>query len=477
MDEQVLFEQFHETYDFEPRAGSFELLRSTLLSSQVRVRPRSKFGLRKLSPRSMRLLAVATLFAVSVAATGAFIAIQQYTHRAVPVVPPPTRSPSGTCSQGLQMAGLHMATENVGWRSASRTTDGGVTWRDVSPPRLPNATKGGGTICILDADHAWTTQTTGTSLGLPDHIVVFATDDGGQTWQKGQPVALPGASPAPGQPLVYVTVALDFIDLQHGWMVTDTSASSSTPFVRTLYATSDSGLHWRIVTSESPSTGSVLGKTAVACAESGITFISPDHGWITWDCSQTFGPAPNQYGGLAVIATEDGGHSWLPVRVPLYPTGSDQICSASPPLFSGKQGLLPVSCAGVGHTGLGTAIFRTDDTGSTWSIVSLPFFAEVSQLDFLDVSTGFAFSYGGRSNDLYRTTDGGQNWALIKQGLFSGHSVHEYQFIDTTTGFAYTSPLAGPPWKTTDGGLTWSLACASRSLPANVICAPPPPFP
>lgn len=458
MDDQVLFERFDAVPDVMPPAGAFDRLRAKLDASPVRPRSRLVASVFEPSPRVMRLVAAALIVVVAAASAGTFLAIYELGHSPVPVQPPPVAT-AATCATGV----LHMSTEEVGWRGTSRTTDGGATWRDVSPSALPNWAKGGGATCVLDAYHAWTTQNIGTSLGLPDHVVVFATSDGGQTWHQGTPVAIAGAVPAPGEPLVYVTDALEFINDRDGWLLTDTGLHSSTPYVRTLYSTTDGGLHWSLVASESPSQGSALGQAALGCFVNGMSFASLEDGWITWDCTQTHEPGPTA--GPVVIATHDGGSTWQPARLPSFPTG--QICNASPPLFSGNVGLLPVWCAADG-----TAIFTTADAGKTWSGTKAPFSAPVSQLDFLDVSTGFAFSNRCNGNDLYRSTDGGRSWTAVKRGLFAGNCVDQFQFINSTVGFVYTSPMAGVPWRTTDGGLTWSLACASNSK-----CSPPPAFP
>jgi hypothetical protein len=90
MDDQVLFDQFHAAYEIEPRAGSFELLRATLVG--IEVRPSRWPWLRLQLPRtSVRLLAAALLVALALASAGALIAINQYVHRSVPVQAPPFR--------------------------------------------------------------------------------------------------------------------------------------------------------------------------------------------------------------------------------------------------------------------------------------------------------------------------------------------------------------------------------------------------
>jgi photosystem II stability/assembly factor-like uncharacterized protein len=407
--------------------------------------------------RNLQLMAAALVVVLAVAAVAAFLAINQYSHRSVPVRTPPVAA-SGTCFQGF-----HMVSPTVGWRGAmSRTTDGGTTWRDVAPPSLPNFSKGSGAGCVLDAAHAWTTQATGPSPVSATQLHVLATADGGQTWQQGTPV------PASG---VNMGVALEFIDPQNGWLLTVTGADASPALTRTLYATSDGGLHWSRLASGSQSNGSSLGQIAGGCSVSGMTFVSTDKGWLAWDCSRGNGAFPAQSGGTVVAATSDGGRTWTPLHLPSFPETADWTCGTSPPLLSGNQGVLPVSCGGVGHNSW-AGIYRTSDSGDSWTVGQLPFWVQLSQVDFVDATTGFVFTGVGTS-DLYRTTDSGRDWALVKKSVFSGQTVDEFQFIDATTGFAFTSPAPGVPWKTTDGGLTWSLPAPYKTIGGNVSCGLP----
>jgi photosystem II stability/assembly factor-like uncharacterized protein len=328
----------------------------------------------------------------------------------------------------------------------------------VTPPSPPNFSKGSVAGCVLDAAHAWTTQATGPSPVSATQLHVLATADGGQTWQQGTPV------PASG---VNMGVALEFIDPQNGWLLTDTGADASPALTRTLYATSDRGLHWSRLTSGSQSNGSSLGQIAGGCSVSGMTFVSTDKGWVAWDCSRGNGASLAQSGGTVVAATSDGGRTWTPLHLPSFPETADWICGTSPPILSGNQGVLPVSC-GNGWAG----VYRTNDLGDSWTLGQPPFWFQLSQVDFVDATRGFLFT-GVATSDLYRTTDSGRDWALVKKSVFSGQTVSEFQFTDASIGFAFTSPSQGVPWKTTDGGLTWSLPAPYKTIGGNVSCGLP----
>jgi photosystem II stability/assembly factor-like uncharacterized protein len=393
---------------------------------------------------STPLVAGVLIVALAVTAAGAFLAVNNYAHRSVPI-----RPHSGAV---LRMCSQGQATNVVGWSGTTAISEVGAALPSLSPPNIPGQVKGGSSICVLDADHAWMSVATGNPNcpGTPpcagpqiDHVVVQSTIDGGQTWQEGQPVPASGTN---------LAAELDFLDDLHGWLLIDTGYYASPAFVRTLYATTDGGLHWSRLTSGAPSDRSGLGQMAVGCAESGMMFVSADRGWLTWNCSASNGPAPAQSGGPVVAATIDGGLSWAAVDLP-------GICGATAPIFSGNRGVLQSMCG----------VYWTTDSGRTWNAgQALPSNAEV---DFVDGATGFYFQRGATGSDLYRTNDGGRSWTVVTKGLFSGDNIDSYQFIDAKTGFASTSKSPAT-WKTTDGGKTWLLPAAYRSI-GNVVCPLP----
>jgi hypothetical protein len=91
MEDQWLFEQFHDVFEIEPRAGSFDRLRSVLIRNdrQARGSRRFRLGLPRLG---IRLAAVLGLVLLAVAFAGAFIAINQFAHRTVLVHPAPFKT-------------------------------------------------------------------------------------------------------------------------------------------------------------------------------------------------------------------------------------------------------------------------------------------------------------------------------------------------------------------------------------------------
>jgi photosystem II stability/assembly factor-like uncharacterized protein len=416
-------------------------------------RQRGWFAL-TLSPASTRLLAIALIVMVLVAAAGAFLVIHRFVLQPIPI-----HTHTGAASRMCSTGATDMITTQIGWQGTTRTTDGGTTWLDVSPPAIPSQGKGGGDVCILDANHAWVTVATSLNTTCPtgcagpaiDHLYVMSTADGGSTWRTSQPIPASGMS---------LGVEYDFLDALHGWLLTDTGYYAPHRYARDLFATSDGGLHWSRVASASSADGSVLGTIAIACGATGIAFSSITTGWLAWDCTQGNGPNLPQGNGPEVAVTRDGGRTWASVSLPSAPNS----CGATPPIFSSKAGVLQLSCQG------NAVVYRTADAGQTWTAGQREI---TTQVDFVNGTTGFYFDFdrAKKVTTLYRSTSGGADWVVAGSGLFPGRNVISIQFIDETTGFASVSnsPVA---WVTRDGGKTWSLPPPYRSV-GNEICTQP----
>ena len=107
MDDQLLFEEFHAAYDFEPRAGSFERLRAAVMSASVR--PQRRFAIDWPLPRiSLALIAALVAVVVVVAAVGGFLVVHNFLR---PLVPAGSR---GTIVIGSDDTSGGPGTENIG---------------------------------------------------------------------------------------------------------------------------------------------------------------------------------------------------------------------------------------------------------------------------------------------------------------------------------------------------------------------------
>lgn len=453
MDDVNLRLEFHRAIDaVTPQAPWLgdHVRRELRRQESVHPRPRRRWSL-ILSPSTRRILAGALVVILALAATEAALAIYRYTHGPIPV-----RPHSGAVLRECGEGGVYMVDANVGWQGTQRSTDGGQTWRDVSPPPLPGSLgKQPGASCALDAQHAWVAAGSGSTSYQPDRVVVLSTVDGGLTWQQLGVIAV-------GFPVSWknnFAVELDFLDDDHGWLLIE---YASTPTARDLYSTSDGGVHWARV-SRSPGLG--LGNIAAGCAENGIMFNGLQRGWLAWDCSRGYGDQQSTSGPVIAL-TSDGGRSWAPLSLQAYPAG--RKCTASTPIFSEDHGLLEVSCLGDGAQGGWAAVYSTADGGRTWAPHLLRIWTLV---DIVDGKTAFFFEHTDNANTLYRTTDGGVNWYVVASGIFTESTVGSLVFINQLDGFARVSN-SPVPWWTHDGGKTWVTADGRRQV-GNVVCTLP----
>jgi len=109
-------------------------------------------------------------------------------------------------------------------------------------------------------------------------------------------------------------------------------------------------------------------------------------------------------------------------------------------------------------TGNGTSsegiILKTQNQGQSWDTSFFSSTAELGQVFFTDLDTGYA----GFGNDIIKTVDGGIQWTglndtfvNVSKGLF---------FVNGRTGYYAVS---GAVYKTNDGGSSWSMHPAQTS--------------
>jgi photosystem II stability/assembly factor-like uncharacterized protein len=155
------------------------------------------------------------------------------------------------------------------------THDGGVTWSAQPLPSLPVSPSGGTSFSPL-----FTTEESGTLLTENQGLTgvstsLFATADGGLSWVL--------RSTSAGSP-----VADDFLDADHGWLVT---AGDGVAGATDLYGTDDGGKTW-----------TRLG--AFPYVGLSLDFLTSEAGWAAADLSEQDG------GPVYLVRTGDGGRTW-----------------------------------------------------------------------------------------------------------------------------------------------------------------------
>jgi photosystem II stability/assembly factor-like uncharacterized protein len=327
------------------------------------------------------------------------------------------------------------------------TADGGLSWRDVTPPEPspPGAPEGTAITFFLDADRAWVTFA---YQVLPATPTVWRTQDGGFTWQASQPVDITGLGE------FYSPSDLQFSDDQHGWMLIQLGIIISPDFVA-LFNTQDGGLTWQRAVDPAQH------NLQQSCGASGVTFRDPQTGWVAGDC---LGLGP----GASFQRTRDGGQTWEaqplppPAEVPNLFEGGEFSCGVDAPRFASPQNaVLAVACIGLADDSSENFLYATADGGETWNVAGpLPVYDSFS---FINPSVGWVLGasapQGEAPRDLFHTTDGGLSWSKVTTVAWRG----QLNFVDEQTGWAVAQ--AGGALvliKTADGGQTWQTIVTQR---------------
>ncbi|HEX9028681.1 MAG TPA: hypothetical protein VF823_05855, partial [Anaerolineales bacterium] len=348
----------------------------------------------------------------------------------------PTSLPSPTPAAALPAPGtiltptltsLHMLDENQGWgltaQNVLRTSDGGVSWTDVTPPGFGGPAYPQG--FFLDAQTAWIVGANGQDFysGL-----LYHTLDAGKTWTSGK-VPFSGAS-------------LDFLDTKVGWALfaSDCGAGSCGG---SLFHTTDGGLTWSELLKINQDSNANPKAIPLSGDKSGIAFADPNHGWVG-------GTEPvDDYTYL--FATQDGGSTWQPVALKL-PAGSSpaQVMVDPPHFFSPKDGLLPIHIFS-GNRSL-ELFYVTQDAGITWT-PSTP--TDISGV-YAFISIKDIWVWDGQTMQV--TTDGGKTWATVTPNVNLSQTITQLDFVTKDLGWVITMDADGKGrlLKTQDGGRTWA---------------------
>ena len=257
------------------------------------------------------------------------------------------------------------------------------------------------------------------------------------------PTTLESASPIPptGPPSPALTSAgVAFIDSSHGW-VARTSGGGPT-----LLATRDGGATW--------STHDLGG-----ASPSIVAFADANHGWIAGTSGSGCGSPP--LACTALLSTADGGTSWTSIKL----RTNDPIVQVA--LAGPDDGwILTDACRDFRCPSRVTELYETTG-GAPWQPLNSQSKEPIMFIQRVDVNTGWAMS----ESYLSITHDDGRAWTvsnnpchLVQPGwdgvLFATGPM---SFADASNGWiACRGPggggtAPGTLYRTSDGGLTWSL--------------------
>jgi photosystem II stability/assembly factor-like uncharacterized protein len=352
---------------------------------------------------------------------------------------------------------IQMITEHAGWAIGRgskpedhilRTTDGGESWIDVTPPEFA------ANDAVLEKHAIGTFLTEETSrityffdfpLYAAQRFSYWNTEDGGTTWNSG------GTT----EPLAYLDYpgpAL-YADPDHGWLLSPVFIGMGhNGFI--LFRTTDGGRSHEIIQS--------VADTESLCSRLEMVFADTQTGWMTNSC-------PFQAENVYLDSTVDGGLTWeqhtldLPTQIQELDPISYLCYTHSPMLFSEDHGKFIVECSITENEDkeYKQFLYTTEDSGKTWRIDPLPdtesryyeFWDEYHwakhMIHFLNPRQGWLL---GR--EIFWTETGGATWVKIKDVNWDG----QFSFIDASYGWAVAR--AGDEIalvRTTDGGRHWQI--------------------
>jgi photosystem II stability/assembly factor-like uncharacterized protein len=174
-----------------------------------------------------------------------------------------------------------------------------------------------------------------------------------------------------------------------------------------------------------------------------------------------------------LLRTVDGGQTWLDATpTDLHPLPADVTALWIEPFFLDEETAWFISNT------LGSELYFTEDGGLTWRVTPIPF--ERARYYFLDLNLGYALvdlgaAAGSHYVAIYRTEDSGATWTEVfthepgvMKSLREGGSKGGMTYLDKNHGWiGGTYPMTDYFYLyfTEDGGTTWALE-TDLSLPA-----------
>ncbi|WP_208897597.1 WD40/YVTN/BNR-like repeat-containing protein [Streptomyces incarnatus] len=298
----------------------------------------------------------------------------------------PHWAPKDPGTPQVRFRGLAAVDRHTAWLAGTggtvlRTTDGGASWRNVSPP-------GAAGLQFRDVEAFDARRAVVLAIGEGEASRVYRTEDGGATWTESFRNTDPKA--------FYDCLA--FFDRRHGLAMSDPVDGRFR-----ILSTSDGGRSWRVL----PSAGmppALDGEAGFAASGQCLVTSGPRDVWLatgggaharvlhsadrglTWTAADTPVPAGDPAKGVFALAFRDRTHG-------LAVGGDYRPDQASP-----------------------QAAAVTADGGRTWTAAPTPPPAYRSGAAWLPHSRTAALAVGPTGTDL--TTDAGRTWRTIDTGSY-----------------------------------------------------------
>ncbi|GAA2809692.1 WD40/YVTN/BNR-like repeat-containing protein [Crossiella cryophila] len=290
--------------------------------------------------------------------------------------------PTGT---DVRFRGLAAVNRQVAWLGGSkgtvlRTTDGGRSWQNVSPP-------GASALQFRDIEAFDARTAVALTIGEGEDSRIYRTGDGGKTWTESFRNTEPKA--------FYDCVA--FFDRHNGLAMSDPVDGK----FRVL-STRDGGRSWTVL----PSAGmpaALPGEAGFAASGQCLVTSGPRDAWIA-----TGGSAKAR-----VFHTADRGRSWTVSETPLASKPSAGVFALA---FRDKHTGIAIGGDFEQPSTAKDALARTGDGGRGWQVPPQAPGGYRSGATWLPYSYGGVLAVGPSGSDL--SLDGGRHWKQFDAGSF-----------------------------------------------------------
>jgi len=306
-----------------------------------------------------------------------------------------------------------------------RTNDGGFTWYNVTPQGV---TETGYNIdnFVLDNDHAW--------VNLPDFAnypnsgILHRTSDGGMTWTS---------SSAP-----FSRGRVQFLDAMNGWALADLGVGAGSNAVA-VHQTTDGGVEWDQTFINDPNNVNAGDSLPLGGLKFGIEPLNMVSAWVY---GIVYAP-----GAVYLYRTENAGHLWEPVSIPL-PQGAEdaELTIEQVEFVTPNEAFLIMRMT---SDSINNAVYTSNDSGNTWMLTPT-LIPEAGYADF--ISAEEAVIYNG--NQFYVTRDAARTWSIIPPDVDFEDMFGMMDFVSPSTGWVITiDPTTNHRslYRTGDGGATW----------------------
>lgn len=286
----------------------------------------------------------------------------------------------------VRYRGLAAVSRDTAWVAGSagtvlRTTDGGASWRNVSPP-------GAGELQFRDVEAFDARRAVVLAIGEGEASRVYRTEDGGATWTEAFRNTDPRA--------FYDCMA--FFDRRHGLAMSDPVDGRFR-----ILSTADGGRSWTVL----PDAGMPAaqdGEAGFAASGQCLVTAGPKDVWLA-----TGGAARAR-----VLHSADRGRTWTAADTPI-PAG-DPARGGFALAFRDRAHGLAVGGDYRPDQTSPRAAARTTDGGAGWRPAVTPVSAYRSGVTWLPHSRTAALAVGPTGTDL--TTDGGRTWRTVDTGSY-----------------------------------------------------------